>query len=86
MQMFQNCTNIASSLWLTLVCVCYLEEAVDVLPGRAVLHAGVGVLPHHVIDGVHDVHHLLGREREKTNNTVAKSTQRGSRVIQAPLW
>lgn len=46
--------------------VCYLEEAVDVLPGRAVLHAGVGVLPHHVVDGVHDVRHLLGRpKREK---------------------
>lgn len=44
----------------------YLEEIVDVIIGSAVLHVGVGKLPHHVVDGVHDVCHLLvkkeGRE------------------------
>lgn len=52
------------------------------LPGSTVLHVGVGVLPHHVIDGAHDVSHLLdttkgrkgSRDKKKktlptTNNT-----------------
>lgn len=42
------------------------------LPGSAVLHVGVGVLPHHVIDGAHDVSHLLdttkGRKGSRDNN------------------
>lgn len=41
----------------------YLEEAVNMLPGSTILHIGVGVLPHHVIDGVHDVSHLLDRPK-----------------------
>lgn len=33
------------------------------LPGSAVPHVGVRVLPHHVVDGAHDVCHLLERQR-----------------------
>lgn len=33
------------------------------LPGSAVPHVGVRVLPHHVVDGAHDVRHLLARQR-----------------------
>lgn len=41
----------------------YLEEAVYVLLGSTVPHVGVGVLPHHVIDGVHDICHFLEWQR-----------------------
>lgn len=37
-----------------------------------VLHGGVCVLPHHVIDGPHDVQHLLDRTRtgQKSENII----------------
>lgn len=43
----------------------YLEEAVYMLLGSTVLHVGAGVLPHHVIDGVHDIRHFLERQRKE---------------------
>lgn len=42
-----------------IICVFHLKEAVDVFLRCAVLYTGVGILPHHVIDRVHDVGHLL---------------------------
>ena len=41
------------------ICVFYLEEVVNMVLGSIIPHVGVGVLPHHVIDGVHDSCHLL---------------------------
>lgn len=32
-----------------------LEEALHMFPRSVVLHRGVRVLPHHVVDGFHDV-------------------------------
>lgn len=34
------------------------------LPWSAILHAGVGVAPHHVIDGLHYICHLLDKKTE----------------------
>ena len=73
-----------------MICVFYLEEVVNVLIGSVIPHAGVGVLPHHVIDGVHDVCHLLDRERRREEN---KNESRGAdirrreeeRVVHVPL-
>lgn len=36
-----------------------LEEALHMFSWGIVLHGGVRVFPHHVIDGLHDVQHLL---------------------------
>lgn len=36
-----------------------LEEALHMFSWGIVLHGGVCVFPHHVIDGLHDVQHLL---------------------------
>lgn len=44
----------------------HLEKAVDMFLWGAVPHVGVGVLAHHVIDGAHDVRHLLEQEGVKT--------------------
>lgn len=41
----------------------YLEKVVNMLPRGVVLYAGVRTLPHHVIDGAHDVCHLLEGKR-----------------------
>lgn len=65
----------------------YLEEAVNMLPGSIILHVGVGVFPHHVIDGVHDIRHLLDRQKggkeariNKTSPTASNSTQHAAFV------
>lgn len=42
----------------------YLEEDVHVLPGGVLPEHGVRVFPHHVVDGLDDVHHLLHRDTE----------------------
>lgn len=42
----------------------YLEEDVHVLPGGVLPEHGIRVLPHHVVDGLDDVHHLLHRDVE----------------------
>lgn len=47
-----------------LICEVHLEEAVNMILGSAVLHAGVGVFAHHVVDGVHNVCHLLQQDRK----------------------
>ena len=39
-----------------------LEEAFYMFSRGIVLHSGVCILPHHVIDGFHDVQHLLQRK------------------------
>lgn len=39
---------------------CHLEEELNVLGGRAVPWWGMGAAPHHVVDGLHDLQHLLG--------------------------
>lgn len=39
----------------------HLEEELHVLGGRAVPQGGQGAAPHHVVDGLHDLQHLLGR-------------------------
>lgn len=36
-----------------------LKEAFHMFSGGIILHSGVCVLPHHVIDGCHNVQHLL---------------------------
>lgn len=41
-----------------------LEEALHMFSGRFVLHTGICVLPHHIIDRLHYIHHLLQREGE----------------------
>lgn len=43
-----------------------LEEALYMFSWRFVLHCRICVLPHHVIDGSHDVKHLLQSEGQKT--------------------
>lgn len=43
----------------------YLEELVNMLLGSIIVHAGVGILPHHVIDGVHDICHFLDGQKER---------------------
>ncbi len=55
----------------SMICVFYLEEAVNMLLGGAVPHVRVRVLSHHVIDGVHDICHLLDKQRgdKKSNDT-----------------
>lgn len=50
-----------------------LEEALHMFSGGIVLHSGVCVLPHHVIDGRHDVQHLLQSEVEKGENITEDS-------------
>ncbi len=35
-----------------------------------ILHSGVCILPHHVIDGLHDVQHLLESEGQKGENII----------------
>lgn len=47
-----------------------LKEALHVFSRNVVLHRGVCVLPHHVIDGLHDVKHLLEREGQKRDNII----------------
>lgn len=79
-----------------MICVFYLEEIVNMLVGSIIPHAGVGVLPHHVIDGVHDVCHLLDRERGRQENrnesSAAKSfrhtvrRREEERMVHVPLW
>lgn len=49
------------------ICVFYLEEVVNMVLGSIIPHVGVGVLPHHVIDGVHDSSHLLDRKGGRRN-------------------
>lgn len=49
------------------MCVFYLEEVVNMVLGSIIPHVGVGVLPHHVIDGVHDSSHLLDRKGGRRN-------------------
>lgn len=49
-----------------------LEEALHVFPRSVVLHCGIRVLPHHVIDGCHDVQHLLKSQGEKTQTVTCK--------------
>ena len=49
-----------------------LEEAFHMVSGGIVLHSGVCVLPHHVIDGRHDVQHLLQSEGQKGENIAQK--------------
>lgn len=46
-----------------------LEEALHVFSRSVVLHCGICVLPHHVIDGFHDVQHLLESEGQLEKNT-----------------
>ncbi len=57
-----------------------LEEALHVFSWSIVLHSGVCVLPHHVIDRPHDVQHLLQREGQQGKNVedvkVVRSCQR----------
>ena len=45
-----------------------LEEALHMISWGIILHSGVCVLPHHVIDGRHDVQHLLQSEGQKGEN------------------
>ena len=47
-----------------------LEEALNVFSWSIVLHSGVCVLPHHVIDGPHDVHHLLECDGQNGGNVI----------------
>lgn len=47
-----------------------LEEALNVFSWSIVLHSGVCVLPHHVIDGPHDVHHLLECDGQNGENVI----------------
>lgn len=61
------------------ICVFYLEEVVNMVLGSIIPHVGVGVLPHHVIDGVHDSCHLLDREGGEeiwANQTSPETTNR----------
>lgn len=46
----------------------YLEEAVNMFLWSAVPHAGVSMLPHHVVDRVHYVCHLLNQKKRGSNN------------------
>ena len=47
---------------------CDLEKALHMFSWSIVLHSGVRVLPHHVIDGLHDVQHLLKSEEQQGKN------------------
>lgn len=47
-----------------------LEEALNVFSWSIILHSGVCVLPHHVIDGPHDVHHLLECDGRNGENVI----------------
>lgn len=46
-----------------------LEEGFHMISGGIILHRGVSVLPHHVVDRLHDVQHLL---QKQTINTIQK--------------
>lgn len=72
-----------------------LEEAFHVVLGSAVPHAGVRILAHHVINGMHDVCHLLTKtshhhkllvkhEKKKKKKLLVKSADT-SRVMQPSL-
>ncbi len=85
-----------------MICVFYLEEVVNVILGSAILHTGVGVLPHHVIDGVHDICHLLDRQKggkeigrnqaspraadTKKDTALMQRQSERERMVQVPLW
>ena len=73
-----------------LICELYLEETVNMILGSTVLHAGVGILPHHVIDRVHDVCHLLdkkqgGNKKPWADNITQDSSHKQGKVW-VPLW
>lgn len=53
-----------------------LEEAVDVFLRsvlRSILQAGVSVLPHHAVDGVHYIRHLLQQKQIKKEKGAAET-------------
>ena len=56
------------------VCVsAHLEEGVYVLLRDVPLQGGVSVLPHHVVDGLHDVQHLLQKEQRKPCHSIQRN-------------
>lgn len=52
----------------------HLEEELHVLGGCAVPQGGQGAAPHHVIDGLHDLQHLLGRAQSGAGVTKTSPT------------
>lgn len=46
----------------------------------AILHAGVGILPHHVIDRVHYICHLLDKKKKKEKSRAVNITQNSATV------
>lgn len=60
----------------------YLEEVVNMVPGSTILNVGVRILPHHVIDGVHNVCHLLdGQRGEKETSETSPSPRAANTTL-----
>lgn len=60
-----------------------LEEDLHVLAGRLLLEDGVRAFPHHVVDGLHDVQHLLEDQHQVSFSLLSSNIWEISEPLQS---